>query len=205
MVDEGEMEKNQYQGLIHRNKNHRESFDEYIKVIYLISEKNPERWIRNKEIANRLDVKPSSVTNMINKLKKNDLIRWKPRVGIKLTEKGKKRAEEIIINKNILILFLEKVLNLNNEEEIEQISCNMEHYFTKTLKEKMLHLLGVKSKTIKKRIKEEGIIEIDDFHINKIYTQKELSDLILNINMMLKKETTGDVMEYLDSMIKKLN
>ena len=71
-----------------------ESYEDYLKAIYLISKKNKGGWCSNREISEHLHVKPSSVTGMMYKLKEHGLITWNPRKALRLTEKGKNMAQE---------------------------------------------------------------------------------------------------------------
>ncbi|MFW9820452.1 MAG: metal-dependent transcriptional regulator [Candidatus Thorarchaeota archaeon] len=105
-----------------------ESYEDYLKAIYLISKGNKAGWTSNSEIANFLKVQPSSVTNMLYKLKKNGLITWKPRKALRLTKKGKKIALDILKNYNCLHNFFENVLKLKNKAVVDKLSCEIEHH-----------------------------------------------------------------------------
>jgi len=48
-----------------------ESYEDYLKAIFLISKRNKGGWVSNSEISHFLDIKPPSVTSMLYKLKKN--------------------------------------------------------------------------------------------------------------------------------------
>src|SRR6056297_3597184 len=135
-------------GVIQRRKKYPESYDEYLEAIYRISLKNPKGWVKNKEIAESLKVKPSSVSNMLSKLRETDLIEWKPRGGIRLSKRGRKRAKDLITNHIIIEIFLDRILHLEDKDEIERITCNLEHYFTQTLKEKFMDLMALDSDDI---------------------------------------------------------
>ena len=74
--------------------------------------KNPMGWVKNKDISIRLNVKAPSVTNMLQKLAKAELIQWTPRKGIKLTDSGKERAKQIVTSHVIMELFLNRVLGM---------------------------------------------------------------------------------------------
>ena len=107
-----------------------ESYEDYLKAIYLISKENKGGWVSNSEISNFLKVKPSSVTNMLYKLKANGLIGWKPRKSIRLTKKGKDIALHIVNNYNCIFNFFIYVLKLKNNSLVQKSCCKIEHYLT---------------------------------------------------------------------------
>ena len=105
-----------------------ESYEDYLKAIYLISKGKKGGWTSNSDISNFLKVKPSSVTNMLYNLKENELITWNPRKSLRLTKKGKKIALSIIKNYNSLHNFFIHVLKLQNENIVHKLSCEIEHH-----------------------------------------------------------------------------
>ena len=68
----------------------KDTYENYLKAIYMVSKRNRGGWVSNSEISNFLKVKPASVSNMLYKLKENDYIQWYPRKSVRLTAKGKK-------------------------------------------------------------------------------------------------------------------
>lgn len=107
-----------------------ESYEDYLKTIYIISKRNRGGWVSNSEISNFLQVKPSSVTDMLHKLSENGLIKWKPRYSIRLTEEGKKIAKNIFKRYNLLMDFFTNVLKLNDTCNLEDLCCKIEHHIT---------------------------------------------------------------------------
>ncbi|MFX0105150.1 MAG: metal-dependent transcriptional regulator [Candidatus Hodarchaeota archaeon] len=105
-----------------------ESYENYLKAICLISKGNKGGWTSNSEISNFLNVKPSSVTNMLYNLKENGLITWNPRKSLRLTKKGKEISLNIIKNYNCLFTFFKKVLKLKNKSIVHKLSCEIEHH-----------------------------------------------------------------------------
>ncbi|MFX0024634.1 MAG: metal-dependent transcriptional regulator [Candidatus Hermodarchaeota archaeon] len=105
-----------------------ESYEDYLKAIYLNSKGNKGGWTTNSEIAQFLKVQPSSVTNMLYKLKKERLITWKPRKALRLTKKGKEIALNILKNYKCLHTFFANVLKLKNESIVEKLCCEIEHH-----------------------------------------------------------------------------
>jgi DtxR family Mn-dependent transcriptional regulator len=65
--------------------------EDYLEAILgIISEKG---YARNKDIANSLDIKPASVSDMLKVLHSKDLIIYLEYEGARLTEKGLKIAK----------------------------------------------------------------------------------------------------------------
>ncbi|MBN1216948.1 MAG: metal-dependent transcriptional regulator [Candidatus Lokiarchaeota archaeon] len=108
----------------------KESYEDYLKVIYLISKRNKKGWVKNSEISQSLCIKPSSVSGMLRNLKEREYIIWKPRNAIRLTIKGKKIATQIIQNSETLKDFFVKVLKVNDKELIKKLCCDIEHHIT---------------------------------------------------------------------------
>ncbi|MFX0006922.1 MAG: metal-dependent transcriptional regulator [Candidatus Hermodarchaeota archaeon] len=118
-----------------------ESYEDYLKAIYLISKGNKGGWTSNSEIANFLKVQPSSVTNMLYKLKRSGLITWKPRKAVRLTKNGKEIALNILKNYNCLHNFFAKVLKLNNKSIVEKLSCEIEHHLNPEVTDALENLI----------------------------------------------------------------
>ncbi|MBD3211931.1 MAG: hypothetical protein GF311_04910 [Candidatus Lokiarchaeota archaeon] len=117
-----------------------ESHEDYLKAIYLISKKNRGGWVSNSEIAEMLEVKPSSVTNMLYKLRDFNLIDWEPRKSMRLTKSGKNIAKNILKRYEVLKDFFINVLNLNESDSINNICCKIEHHLTNEVSEAIYNL-----------------------------------------------------------------
>lgn len=100
-----------------------EAMEDYLEMIYRKTEgKNP---IRVKDLATLLHVKPSSVSRMVNKLKKENLLDF-PKYGeITLTSKGKKTGKYLLFRHKLLVEFFQY---LNCEDyQLEQVE-KVEHF-----------------------------------------------------------------------------
>ena len=107
-----------------------ESYQRYLDEIYNISTRKKGGWVSNKELAEKLNVKPASVTGMLKKLKESNLIKWETRKSIRLTEKGKKIALQLNKTHSLLREFFEKVLKIKDDALIEKLACEIEHHIT---------------------------------------------------------------------------
>ena len=96
-----------------------------------------------KELAEKLDVKPASVTGMLEKLEKQDLIEpRRPRGSIRLSERGKNIAKQLDETHELLSSFFEKVLKIMDETVVDNLSCEIEHHITADVKEALKDFLS---------------------------------------------------------------
>lgn len=112
-----------------------ESYQRYLDEIYNISRKKRGGWVSNKELADKLSVKPASVSGMLEKLSRKKYIVWEPRRSIRLTPKGKKIAEQLNEIHMLLHEFFVKVLKISDKDVVENLSCEIEHHITDEVKE----------------------------------------------------------------------
>ena len=107
-----------------------ETYEDYLKAIYIISKSNKGGWVSNSEIASFLNVKPSSVTDMLYKLNQNNLIQWKPRKSIRMTLRGKSIAQNILRKNKELVKFFKNVLKIKDDSKVKELCCKIEHHIT---------------------------------------------------------------------------
>ena len=119
-----------------------ESYQRYLDEIHSISRIKKGGWVSNKEIAEKLQVEPASVSGMLEKLKKKGLIKWEPRKAIRLTEKGKKIAKQLDETHTLLHQFFSKVLKIEDQDVIENLSCDIEHHITQNVKKSLEEFLS---------------------------------------------------------------
>ncbi|MEA2054293.1 MAG: metal-dependent transcriptional regulator [Candidatus Thermoplasmatota archaeon] len=93
--------------------------EEYIKTIYLLQQKR--RTVRNSEIARALNLKPASVTEMLQRLHKKKLVTHKPYRGNVLTVMGRKIAELDACN-------IEHVITSESVKQLKQFVENNPDY-----------------------------------------------------------------------------
>ena len=96
----------------------------------------------NKEIAESLHVEPASVTGMLEKLRNKGLIKWEPRKAIRLTEDGKRIAMQLNEIHTLLYQFFAHVLKIEDQEVIENLSCEIEHHITRDVKNSLEQFLS---------------------------------------------------------------
>ena len=109
----------------YRNKNKSkltESMEDYLEMIYRYKNRGE---IQVKDIAQKLNVKPSSVSKMINKLKELELVDCLKYGSITLTKEGEKIGKYLLWRHNVLVRFFK---NLNKKNySLEQVE-KIEHF-----------------------------------------------------------------------------
>jgi len=101
-----------------------ERIEEYLETIYDIQRSG--RVAKTNEIAYRLKVKPSSVTEMLNKLSEMGYVEYQPYKGAILTKRGLEVAERVKKNYKIFKKFFEDFLGVD-DETADRLSCVLEH------------------------------------------------------------------------------
>ncbi len=100
---------------------------------------------KTSEIAKALGVSPSSVTEVIQRLNRNNLIFYEPYKGAKLTEKGLKIANKIKRKHRIVEVFLSDYLKIT-PENIHAEACRMEHCVSDEVTNALCKMMGGPSK-----------------------------------------------------------
>ncbi|MDQ3191327.1 MAG: metal-dependent transcriptional regulator [Bacteroidota bacterium] len=99
--------------------------ENYLKAIYKLSQSH-ENGVNTNAIAEMLQTKASSVTDMIKKLSEKDLVNYVKYQGVTLTLKGKKIAVNIIRKHRLWEFFLVNHLNFK-WDEVHDIAEELEH------------------------------------------------------------------------------
>ncbi|CAM1345925.1 metal-dependent transcriptional regulator [Tenacibaculum crassostreae] len=102
-----------------------QSEENYIKAMYHLAA-NSKKGISTNAIANKLDTKASSVTDMIKKLSEKEVVVYKKYQGVTLTEFGKKTAVSIIRKHRLWEVFLVDKLNFS-WDEVHEVAEQLEH------------------------------------------------------------------------------
>jgi Mn-dependent DtxR family transcriptional regulator len=141
--------------------------EEYLEVIYeLIIEKGGQA--RVSDIAERLGISPASVTEMIQKLQKNDLVTHERYGPIKLTERGTEIAEIVRKRHDILKTFL-KLLGIN-EEIAEKDACEIEHNVNQETVKRLTSLIKFIQQTPESQ---NWLKDFQSFHKKRIHSGED--------------------------------
>ncbi len=112
------------------------SQENYIKAIYSLSEKSDSEYVNTSSIAEKLEMKSASVTEMLKKFESKKLIEYKKYKGAKLTKKGTSVALEIVRKHRLWEVFLVKKLNFK-WDEVHDIAEQLEHIKSNELTDRL--------------------------------------------------------------------
>ena len=98
--------------------------EEYLEGIYRLQEKSGVA--RTSEIVKLLQVVPGTVTNTVERLEKEGLVTHEPYKGVKLTEKGRKIALNVIRRHRLSERLLTDILRVK-WSEAHKAACRLEH------------------------------------------------------------------------------
>lgn len=111
------------------------SEENYLKTIFHLA-KNERDAVSTNAIADVLDTKASSVTDMLKKLAEKDLVDYKKYQGVKLTSKGKRTAAVIVRKHRLWEVFLVDKLNFS-WDEVHEVAEQLEHIRSEKLVEEL--------------------------------------------------------------------
>lgn len=114
--------------------------ENYLKAIYKLSEREPES-ITTNAIAEVLETKAASVTDMIKKLSDKKLLKYEKYRGVTLTEKGRLIAVETVRKHRLWETFLHEKLEFG-WDEVHDIAEQLEHINSEALTNKLDDFLG---------------------------------------------------------------
>jgi len=100
-----------------------QSIEDYIKAIFQLGDGEP---VQTSAIAERLDVRPASVSNMMRRLAKLELIDYTPYRGARLTRDGEALARRMVRRHRLIERFLNEVLDYP-WEEVHDEAERLEH------------------------------------------------------------------------------
>ena len=116
------------------------SEENYLKAIYhLITLSNAS--VSTNAIAEMMDTKASSVTDMLKKLAEKDLVNYKKYQGVSLTENGNLAAKMIVRKHRLWEVFLVEKLDFS-WDEVHDIAEQLEHIKSEKLVNKLDEFLG---------------------------------------------------------------
>ncbi|UCZ54589.1 transcriptional regulator MntR [Bacillus shivajii] len=102
------------------------SMEDYLERIYLLIE--DKGYARVSDIAEALEVHPSSVTKMVQKLDKKEYLVYEKYRGLILTAKGKKVGKRLVYRHELLEEFM-KIIGVDNENIYDDVE-GIEHHLS---------------------------------------------------------------------------
>lgn len=121
-----------------QNQELSENLEDYLEVILELEKTR--KVARGKEIAQKLNIQPGSVTGALKTLSKKGLIHWEKYGYITLTKDGLKIAENITRRHKVLMNFLVNVLQIE-KESADATACRMEHAIDDTTMERLVSFI----------------------------------------------------------------
>ncbi len=109
--------------------------ENYLKAIYHLSETDSEI-VSTNAIAEELNTKPASVSDMLKKLSSKNLVNYIRYKGVSLTEKGKSVALWIVRKHRLWEVFLVEKLKFN-WDEVHEVAEQLEHIKSRRMIEKL--------------------------------------------------------------------
>jgi DtxR family Mn-dependent transcriptional regulator len=168
------------------------SEENYLKSIYhLTTSANSE--VSTNAIAEMMETKASSVTDMLKKLADKDLVNYKKYQGVSLTDKGKLAAKMIVRKHRLWEVFLVDKLDFS-WDEVHDIAEQLEHIKSEKLINKLDDFLGNPTE-------DPHGDPIPDAHGRIVAIEKQLlSELQINQTGICVgvKDNSSDFLKYLD-------
>ncbi len=115
-----------------------EAQEDYLKQILLLGEGEP---VATTTLAQRLGVRPASVTGMLQKLAALGLVEYRPYQGARLTGPGYRIAVELLRHHRLIETFLAQALGYD-WHEVHDEAERLEHVISERLEARMAEWLG---------------------------------------------------------------
>jgi DtxR family Mn-dependent transcriptional regulator len=116
-----------------------EVVEEYLESIYRLQEKSGVA--RTNDIVKMLQVVPGTVTNTVERLEKEGMLRHEPYRGVKLTDKGRKIALAVIRRHRLSERLLTDFMRVD-WDKVHDAACKLEHGITNDVIKKLEKALG---------------------------------------------------------------
>ncbi|MBE2198881.1 MAG: metal-dependent transcriptional regulator [Anaerolinea sp.] len=117
------------------------SSQDYLKTIYKLT--TQQERVSTSQLADYLNLKPASVTNMVQKLAQAEppLVDYQKHHGVALTPDGERSALEMVRHHRLLELFLHEVLGFSWDEVHEEAE-RLEHCISEKMERRIAELLN---------------------------------------------------------------
>jgi DtxR family Mn-dependent transcriptional regulator len=99
--------------------------EEYLETIYRLQEKEGDG-AKTNEIVRSMNVVPGTVTNTVERLEKEGLVTHEPYRGVRLTEKGRKIAVQVVRRHRLSERLLTDILHVD-WGKAHDVACKIEH------------------------------------------------------------------------------
>jgi len=116
-----------------------EVVEEYLEGIYRLQEKSGVA--RTSDIVKVLQVVPGTVTNTVERLEKEGMLKHEPYRGVRLTDKGRKIALDVIRRHRLSERLLTDFVRVD-WDKVHDAACRLEHGITNDVIKKLEKALG---------------------------------------------------------------
>jgi DtxR family Mn-dependent transcriptional regulator len=116
-----------------------EVVEEYLEGIYRLQEKSGVA--RTSDIVKMLQVVPGTVTNTVERLEREGMLRHEPYKGVRLTDKGRKIALDVIRRHRLSERLLTDFMRVD-WDKAHDAACKLEHGITNDVIKKLEKALG---------------------------------------------------------------
>lgn len=168
------------------------SEENYLKTIFHLTT-FLDTEISTNAIAEKMETKASSVTDMLKKLAEKDLVNYKKYQGVSLTEKGRLAAKMIVRKHRLWEVFLVEKLDFS-WDEVHDVAEQLEHIKSEKLINSLDNFLGNPTE-------DPHGDPIPDAKGNIIKVEKQLlSEISVGKNTICVgvKDTSTEFLQYLD-------
>jgi DtxR family Mn-dependent transcriptional regulator len=117
-----------------------ERVEEYLEAIYDLQQRE-KKVVRTNDLAKKLNVRPSSVTEMLSKLSEKGFVEYQPYYGVALTEKGSEVAKRVKRFHKIFEVFFTDFLGVDRDEA-HKLSCELEHHVNDEVADRVCMLIA---------------------------------------------------------------
>lgn len=115
------------------------SVEEYLEELFRLTDED-DPFVSTGALAERLDVKAPSVTEMLRSLERKGLVEYEPYRGAKLTVEGEEEGQKLVQKHRLIERLLTDVLGLD-WSEVHDEACELEHAISDDLEEKIREAL----------------------------------------------------------------
>ncbi len=115
--------------------------ENYLKAIYSIQTTNTSGVVSVNEIAERMQTKPATVTDMLRKLSEKQLVHYEKYKKLHLSDSGIQEALSILRKHRLWESFLYKKLNFS-WDEVHEVAEQLEHIRSHKLTDRLDEFLG---------------------------------------------------------------
>ena len=116
-----------------------QSQEDYLKQIFLLGDGVES--VSTRDLSERLEVRPASVTGMVQRLAEQGLVSHEPYRGVSLTDEGRRVALEMLRHHRLLETFLQRILGYAWDEVHEEAE-KLEHVISERFEARIAEALG---------------------------------------------------------------